>query len=746
MTRSSSASGASASMPAGLRLVWALLRAGGSLRLAVVVMGVLAGVCAWATLIESRYGTPAAQFGIYQSWWFAGLGWLLGVNILCAILLRFPWRRRHIGFLLAHLGILALLAGCLLDRWFGARGQLPVFEGRPTHTAYQDRQAFELQVFEGPSRAGAPSEPSRSIYVPFRPGPFNWRDYPALGTFPWRLAARSRGVIYDQGDIRLEVLDYLGDSRRLGVPQVRLATGRPGPTPGRFEWTGQVALQVTPAEGAHASLLRGGLGQRRWLGENRRVLFWMATSEAQTDTFLHALPEGEVGPLGQVVLRVRGETFRFDVAQLRQQPRQRLGDTGLEVELKEFNPWMLGVQLAVFAPRRPAERMFLFAYLPYANQNAEQLGVCGAYWFDPEQLGDSAERETLDESALREAGIARVEILQGHDQRLYYRTVRAARVESAGAWPAPRGGSQLGGRITAFGDSPRPLALQLREFVPASKPQWRIEPLPFQKDKRRVTPRVELRLTVDGHESRFWLADRHSAAPDVVHEVHSPKRRVRISLGYQSIDLGFEVFLRRFRQQLDPGSRQAAHYSSLVDFYARAEPGASGQRSTPRATSSPENERNDTEALAGRGTTTARSKGDNGADDPGADASTSNHQAPSGRPSESAAPGEVLARKVLVTLNTPVELRDPRTGRVYRFFQTDFAGPFRPGSPEYDELVDPEDARDELYLSRLTINYDPGRGLKYTGSTMIVLGIGLVYWLRRRRRGKAAEGEETPDE
>ncbi len=79
----------------------------------------------------------------------------------------------------------------------------------------------------------------------------------------------------------------------------------------------------------------------------------------------------------------------------------------------------------------------------------------------------------------------------------------------------------------------------------------------------------------------------------------------------------------------------------------------------------------------------------------------------------------------------------------FGFFQPGNAtGPFRPGDPEYDELVGLRGTRDELYLLRFPFNSDPGRGAKYAGSAMIVIGIALVYGLRgrnsRKRTGQQA--------
>lgn len=702
-------------LPRLVRFVGGLLRACGSLRLAVGLMGLLGGVLAWATLVESLYGREAAKFGIYQTWWFAGLGWLLALNVFSAVLVRFPWQRRQVGFLVTHGGILVLLAGCLLGRWYGRQGQVPVFEGRATHTAYRDREAFELSVIELDARRQGAATASESIRVPFRSGPFNWRDYAGLSVFPWRLAARSQGVIYEKDGLRLEVLDYLSDSRRVGVPRIALSASR-GDEGSDHAWpTEQLTLAVTPAEGTHAALLPMGMGQRAALADGRRVLFWMSGAQAETEAFLRALPEGEIGPLGQVVLCAQGQTFRFDVAHFREKPRQALGTTGLEVELGELNPWMLGVQLAIFRQGAPPQRMFLFAYLPYANQYDSRDGVYGAYWFDPAAAEKGAQNEVFGETALREAATARVEILQGHDQRLYYRQVEAGRVVAAAGWPAGRrGGAKLGGRIIAFAGSAQPLDLVLREFVAAPHPGWQIEPLPFQKDKRQPTPRAELRLTVDGLSSRFWLASRHSQAPDVEHQVRSPRRLVRVSLGFEPIDLGFQLYLRRFRQQLDPGSQQPGHYSSVVDFRTRPVDEGPARRTWADGAQ---------------------------ASQPGA--APPAEQLPNNLPAEQAdedsPAGKPLEENVLITLNAPVDFRDPRTGRIYRFFQTsDASGPFRPGEPEYDELVGLAAARDEVYLTRFAVNYDPGRGLKYAGSALIVIGIGLVYGRRLRASRRRA--------
>jgi hypothetical protein len=100
-----------------------------SLRLAVVVMVTLAATCGYATFYEMQNGTPAVQRDIYRTPAFALLLGLLGVNVFAVMVSRYPWTRHHIGFLTAHVGILAVLAGSLVSLYRGLDSTLALYEG-----------------------------------------------------------------------------------------------------------------------------------------------------------------------------------------------------------------------------------------------------------------------------------------------------------------------------------------------------------------------------------------------------------------------------------------------------------------------------------------------------------------------------------------------------------------------------------------------------------------------------------------
>ncbi len=101
-----------------------------SLKLAVVVMIGLTLAMIAATFIEAETDTATAQYYIYRAIWFYGLLFLLGVNIFVVAVSRWPWRRHHAAFLLAHAGILLLLAGSWVTYQYGIDGMMRIEENQ----------------------------------------------------------------------------------------------------------------------------------------------------------------------------------------------------------------------------------------------------------------------------------------------------------------------------------------------------------------------------------------------------------------------------------------------------------------------------------------------------------------------------------------------------------------------------------------------------------------------------------------
>ncbi len=101
----------------------------GSLKLAVVIVLLLGIISAWGTIVESRYNTMTAKKLVYESPWMIGTLALLVFNLIFSALERVPWKKRHLPFLLAHIGIIVLILGSWMTQRFGIDGNMAVAIG-----------------------------------------------------------------------------------------------------------------------------------------------------------------------------------------------------------------------------------------------------------------------------------------------------------------------------------------------------------------------------------------------------------------------------------------------------------------------------------------------------------------------------------------------------------------------------------------------------------------------------------------
>src|SRR5438132_8872760 len=95
-----------------------------SLKLAVVLLGVLIVAAIAGTIYESSFDAKVARSYIYGAPWFNLWLVLLATNLTASALSRWPWKKYHLAFLITHLGIITLLAGSLVGRIFGIEGTI----------------------------------------------------------------------------------------------------------------------------------------------------------------------------------------------------------------------------------------------------------------------------------------------------------------------------------------------------------------------------------------------------------------------------------------------------------------------------------------------------------------------------------------------------------------------------------------------------------------------------------------------
>ena len=95
-----------------------------SLKMAVCTLSVLILIFIVGTVCESLYGTVHAQELVYQSIGMTLVLVLLFLNIFAVMLDRWPWKKKHTPFLMAHFGILFIIIGSFLTRFYGVDGSL----------------------------------------------------------------------------------------------------------------------------------------------------------------------------------------------------------------------------------------------------------------------------------------------------------------------------------------------------------------------------------------------------------------------------------------------------------------------------------------------------------------------------------------------------------------------------------------------------------------------------------------------
>jgi len=95
-----------------------------SLNLAVFVIISLAVIAAVGTIYEARFDAETASQIVYHSFWMYLVLGLLAINLTAVMVDRWPWKMRHTGFVLAHIGIIILLLGGLITQQFGIDGSM----------------------------------------------------------------------------------------------------------------------------------------------------------------------------------------------------------------------------------------------------------------------------------------------------------------------------------------------------------------------------------------------------------------------------------------------------------------------------------------------------------------------------------------------------------------------------------------------------------------------------------------------
>ena len=382
----------------------------------------------------------------------------------------------------------------------------------------------------------------------------------------------------------------------------------------------------------------------------------------------------------------------------------RLGETGWRIvgfetsptlvsNVDELQGWTALIQLET--PQGDKCEATLYSELAERNRYPENGRVFGALWLYRFEGSDSEYGRPWNPALSK----PKLELAQTPDGALYYRYNNGLNEFQAGRLKTKTLDAALQTvaveqialtDVANPADSTVPTAFSLAKVALQTELGYRFTPGAFEQEKaNEFYGTAKIRVTLDDAIETFWIRTipLESVSEEQVKyltkRVVSSKRAATIRLTDRELDLGVALFVKKFTPVYEPGSTTAASFSSLV-------------RVLPQGLSAEE---------------------------------------------QAAELAKNADADVLIQMNRPGVLRSPQTGRAFWAYQDSFRGPYRPGAPEFERVVDgrhlPGETtpRETLYSTTITLNDDPGRGLKYLGSLLIVLGTAFLIY---RKSPKAA--------
>lgn len=584
----------SGSLGGVLNAVDAVYRFLASLKLAVISLGSLAAVLAYATWFESKYGTTAVQQWVYRTKGFAILLAFLGANILCAALIRYPWKRRQTGFVVTHAGLLVLLAGSWYSMMTADEGQLYIPEGEIRDTLLRnDHPIIRVrQVDPHDSKSIAhewelPFEPGSFAWGPGNPRPQSIFD-PVLRIFgedkhPKEVLTRANDPF------QLEVNTYLPAS----MPVTKYETGANG-TP-----TAQIRVMFKPPGAPAATELLQ--DEDQWFSTDDRlyrvvktpgpvqIAFTYVDRPELVEDFLNP-PEGP-GEEGVARFRYRDQSDKERVfdwpLEGASNTSKTLPDSDLLVKylgVVEFPAREAGLSATLGEPVVPIAQFevsksggpeikhFALASLPMfpnlvppadpAKQGAPQKALVAINYLRP---------PSFDTRTSSRFGL--IEVLADKAGELYYR------VWGRGENGQTRGQIRSKGPVTrkktyqAFGGTanlPMSGSFVVEDFLPSGVEKRICEPLvvaPNEMENALAACQVvfSVKNPETGEMASKELFIRRSATLEPSWEtVMLPTGMYQLSLDMDRMPLGFQVKLNDFKRGFDPGTEQASRFSSDV--------------------------------------------------------------------------------------------------------------------------------------------------------------------------------------
>lgn len=499
-----------------LSMIKGLFKFFASLRCAVILILAVAIVVAAGTFIESYHGAQAAQSIVYRTPWFSFLLLFLVLNLLASALERLPWQKKHTGFLMTHLGIILILLGAFVSQNFGTEGQLQIREG--TSASYMTLQSPFRPIIEIASR-----DSNEHLVYHFKPNALPWTGKaPLIPQKPGSI----EGILL--ADYPSALLEEKVVPQENGVPAIHVQLE--GMMAETTQWLllddrekgnimlGPATIRFTknPIQPEKVSSKKEGAGRLKFEFKDHSTTF-LSLDDKKVLKKKFSL---EGVPLKVVVKRILKDAF-VEENQLKDR-----GDDwrnpAVEIEIESGDT---------------AERHTVFANFPefptMHGRGENRFGVKITYEREASASGRLSKNELR--FFIDSKGILRYQSKRGND--IKEGEVKINQREATG-WMD----------FHFIVDQYEPRAQIVQDFVPVSG----------ISEQAGVVPVIYVGLKRKDEFKELWLIQGETAS------VHFSDKSYEVTYGLENVSLGYQVELKDFIIETNPGTNQPASFKSEV--------------------------------------------------------------------------------------------------------------------------------------------------------------------------------------
>lgn len=497
-----------------------------SIKLAVILLLVFVVLLSYATVYESMHGTPAAQMAIYSTVWFDFLLFLLGVNVLCSAMVRFPWRKRQTGFVITHAGILIILLGSLITRKFGMEGQLMLTEGEIGRVIRMNDNVLAI------------SAPQLNIKENFDPSSILKNGIPSGKSVKYSLGDSGMVCYVDQYFHNPRSQEVVYEDGQIANPAIQVSLRRP-------ELTTIMSQQWMYALDMQGNQMDFGLA---------KVNFKKVDSQEELQKALSTPEKVDASESKGAIILKHGEAHeaaRIKVTDLQKGPVQfeEHGKTYTAEFISLIERGKIQNNQLVEDPQGALNPVVRFKI---SSDNVEETHMAFALFPEFGSMhGDSGEglNATYEYPVDQDVGPEnRMDIVMGPEGKLHYRTTNT-------------GGTLKSGEITIgeeINTTWNNLLLKVEKFYPNARRDFVVVEAGEDAPGQRNNPLMKVRLVNNGQEASGFVG------------FNSPKALmvggvpVQINFGNQMYPLGFSVKLLDFRAPRYPGTNRPMRFESDV--------------------------------------------------------------------------------------------------------------------------------------------------------------------------------------